>query len=142
MKQRLPISLKKQAGQAIVEFALATLIMIPMIFGTIDIGTYFWAQTTLDNAARAGARYAIVHGSQSQNPCGPGNTAPIVQVVNNSIAALPNPGSITVNASWDPNNSPGSSVTVQVTYTWQPFTFVVWNGTLTINSNATMTIQH
>lgn len=50
----------------------------------IDIGRVIWANDALSNAAREGARYAIVHGGSETtvNPVGPGlSKQPIIDVV-------------------------------------------------------------
>ena len=68
-------------GQALVEFAFVLPIFLLMLFAMIDLGRVIWANDTLANAAREGARYAIVHGGSetTTNPVGPGLTKqPIV----------------------------------------------------------------
>ena len=132
----------RQAGQSMVEFALTSLIIIPMLFAMIDVGVYFWVDTTLANAVREGAHYASVHGSQSSAPSGPGNDSAVISEVNSHITGLPNPANVTVQVTWTPNNSPGSQVTVDANYQWHPFTAILWNGTLTIQEDSTMTIEH
>ncbi len=139
---KLRQALSRQIGQSTVEFALTSLIIIPMLFAMIDVGVYFWIDTTLANAVREGTHYASVHGSQSSAPSGPGNDSAIISDVNSHIAGLPNPANLTVQATWSPNNSPGSTVTVQATYQWHPFSAILWNGTLTIQEDSTMTIEH
>jgi len=131
-----------QAGQSTVEFALTSLIIIPMLFAMIDVGVYFWVDTTLANAVREGAHYASVHGSQSSAPSGPGNDSAIISEVNRVVAGLPNPANLTLQVTWTPNNSPGSQVTVHASYQWHPFSTILWNGTLNIQEDSTMTIEH
>jgi len=58
-------------GQAMAEFALVAPIFFLMLFGLIDFGRYVYNVQMLNNAAREGARYAIVHGGRSLNPSGP-----------------------------------------------------------------------
>ena len=47
-------------GQAMVEFALVIPIFLLMIFGILDLGRAVYAYSTLNNAAREGARVALV----------------------------------------------------------------------------------
>ncbi len=49
-------------GQELVEFALVLPILFLFIYGVIDLGRVFHAYTAITNAARVGARYAIVSG--------------------------------------------------------------------------------
>ena|SRR5688500_6986644 len=50
----------RRRGQAMVEFALIIPIFLLMIFGIIDLGRAVYAYSTLNNAAREGARVAAV----------------------------------------------------------------------------------
>lgn len=47
-----------EAGQALVEFAVVSLILLLLVAGIIDFGTLFSQRLELDNAVRVGARYA------------------------------------------------------------------------------------
>jgi Flp pilus assembly protein TadG len=50
-----------KSGQATVEFALASLVFLLFVFGTIDFGRAIFVSAELHNAAREGTRYGIVH---------------------------------------------------------------------------------
>ena len=50
-------------GQALVEFALVLPILLLLIFGIIDAGRLIYTYNTVSNAARNGARVAIVNQS-------------------------------------------------------------------------------
>ncbi|MEO7117701.1 MAG: TadE family protein [Candidatus Limnocylindrales bacterium] len=52
----------RDRGQALVEFALVLPILATLLFGLLDVGRVVWAQDSISNAAREGARFAIVHG--------------------------------------------------------------------------------
>lgn len=52
----------RQKGQATVEFALALLFVIAMIFWVIEFSMYMYTYNILAEAAKEGVRYAIVHG--------------------------------------------------------------------------------
>lgn len=53
--------LKKDNGQALVEFALIVPILLFLIVAVIDFGWLFMAQIRVTNAAREAARYYAVH---------------------------------------------------------------------------------
>jgi Flp pilus assembly protein TadG len=52
-------------GQAIVEFAFASIIFLMIVFGTIDFGRAIFMSAELHNAAREGARYGKINPSQT-----------------------------------------------------------------------------
>ena len=52
------------------EFALVAPIFFLMLFALLDFGRYVYYVQILNNAAREGARYAIVHGGASFTPVG------------------------------------------------------------------------
>ena len=53
--------LKNEKGQALVEFALVLPVLLMLLCGIIDFGWLYYNQITLNNAAREGARYAVIH---------------------------------------------------------------------------------
>lgn len=57
----------RSRGQGLVEFALVFPVLAVLIFGIIDFGRAIFIYSVVQDAAREGARYAIVHGSQSQS---------------------------------------------------------------------------
>ncbi len=52
---------RRESGQAMVEFALVLPILLAVLCGIIDFGWLYYNQLTLTNAAREGARYAVIH---------------------------------------------------------------------------------
>ena len=62
---------QERRGQALVEFALVAPIFILSLLALIEFGRAVYSIQMLHNAAREGARYAIVHGSGSFCPSGP-----------------------------------------------------------------------
>jgi Flp pilus assembly protein TadG len=103
-----------ERGTSLAEFGLSFVLLFSIIFGIIDFGRALYAYDAISDAARIGTRYAIVRGSSSNYPV----TASTVSwyVANNCCAGL-DTSAITVNTTWNPNNNPGSTVTVQVSYT-------------------------
>jgi hypothetical protein len=61
----------RSSGQAMVEFALVAPMLFLLILGAIEAGRFVFYYEALNNAAREGARYAIVHGENSTSPSGP-----------------------------------------------------------------------
>ena len=52
---------KSQVGQAMVEMALVLPILVILISGILDFGWLCYNKVALNNAAREGARYAVIH---------------------------------------------------------------------------------
>ena len=55
------VKLGCRRGQALVEFAMTSIIVLMLIFGIVEVGRIFLVYTTVTNAARIGARYAITN---------------------------------------------------------------------------------
>jgi Flp pilus assembly protein TadG len=53
------------SGQAIVEFAIASLAFFLMVFGTLDFGRSIYMYSQLHNAVRDGARYGKLYPTDS-----------------------------------------------------------------------------
>lgn len=100
--------IKNDEGGAMVEFAVASSAFIVILFGILEFGFAAWAKNSVAADAREGARYAIVHGSQSPRIA----TADSVTNYVKSRTSLDN--SIQVTTTWTPNNTPGSTVSVRV----------------------------
>lgn len=96
-------------GQTAVEFALVAPLLIVLLLGIIQIGLAFHNYVTLTDAARAGARKAIVARFSG------GSLADAQQAVRNSANDLDQSklGVSVTDPAW---NTPGSTVTVTATY--------------------------
>jgi Flp pilus assembly protein TadG len=123
---------KREEGDTLVEFSLVAFLLIMILFGVVEMSRMILVYTTIADAARAGVRYAMVHGgdrsgSGSTGPSGPSSgtscTCPEVQTVVNAYAAagLINTANVTTTVTYpDSTNLPGSHVTVAVQYTYNP----------------------
>jgi hypothetical protein len=81
----------RSRGQALVEFALVLPLFITMVLAVFDIGRVIWARNALENAAREGGRYAIVHGDSIGQSCPTGPSAGIYSTAPASSSACPYP---------------------------------------------------
>ena len=136
---------RRESGQAIVEFALTALIFLTLLVFILDGSRIFWQYLTVTEAARVGARYAIVHGAQSTpttEKVGPGDYTALTKEIKRTAVGL-DPATLTVTPTWPTGNGSGSSVTVIVTYSVQPITRLFWPGqTFTFSAQSTMVIQN
>lgn len=135
-------------GQALVEFAFVAPIFFLLLFAIIDFGRYVYYVQVLNNAAREGARYAIVHGSNSFQPAGPAQNDPAVaSVVRGYAVGVSGTGSLTITSVWGnppnpPINNRGSNVYVKVSYAFHSIIPVVPIPPITINGESTLVINN
>lgn len=101
--------LREQRGQTAVEFALVAPVLIVLLLGIIQVGVAFHDYVTLTDAARAGARQAIVVRFNG------GDLTAAQQAVRNSASTLDQSqlGVSITDPSW---TTSGSVVTVTTTY--------------------------
>jgi Flp pilus assembly protein TadG len=131
-----------------VEFALFFIIFMMLAVGLMELGRAVWTYVTLSHAARAGGRYAIVHGGAYPIS---GDDLSIDEVVRQNAIGL-NDGGVTVAVTYEAYdddgelvpaaNLQGHVVQVQVSY---PFRFVaagliVPQSTVNMRSTARMTV--
>ena len=140
---------RRSRGQALVEFAFVAPIFLLLLFSLIDFGRYVYYVQILNNAAREGTRYAIVHGSNSFQPTGPNpNDATITAVVRNyAVGVIGNSAVLNITSTWGtpPNpatNNRGSKVKVAVTYAFQSLIPIVPIPPITINGESTLVINN
>jgi hypothetical protein len=52
---------KNECGKSLAEFAVVALFFFMLIFGVIEFGRFLYTHNALNDAARRGARYAVLH---------------------------------------------------------------------------------
>jgi Flp pilus assembly protein TadG len=115
-----------------VEFAIVALVAVTLMFGVIQAALAIYAYNFVSYGARAGVRYAMVHGTQS----GSAATNASVQTYVRGLAIALDTSSLTVATTWTPNESPGSTINVKVTYSFASLLPLVWSSTLSMSSTA------
>jgi Flp pilus assembly protein TadG len=118
-------------GQGLIEFSVVAFLLVIMLLFVVEMGRMLLVYTTVANAARAGVRYASVHGSTRavgttvDSASGPGsNPAQVVTVVKNFASAGVLSGSLLViNVTYPgASNVPGQLVSISVVYPYDPLT--------------------
>lgn len=127
-----------EAGDALVEFALVLSVLMLVLMGIFDFGRAFYANSALTNAARDGARYAIIHYTD------PTWSSDTTQKVRASIIGL-DQGSSTLFIT-PTISSDQSRVTVQIDYKFYAVTgyisrFFGSQGYLRIHAQSSMLTQ-
>jgi hypothetical protein len=139
-------------GQALVEFAIVAPIFFLLLFSIIEFGWYVYSVQTLNEAAREGARYAIVHGSTSLCPSGPMPGAAAnwcdpagarVQSAVRSAATGIDPAAITFpTMAWNPNNGRGSTFSIVAQTAYHQLLPLVPLPPITIQGASSLVVQH
>ena len=116
------------SGQTLVEFALALMILLALVFGTMDFANLFYHKLTLQNAVRQAGRYAITGQCilGKNGSCSMSRYLSIRQVLQTASAGILNPSNIASDATIVCTNQgggcptgaggPGDLVTITVTY--------------------------
>lgn len=107
---------KDERGASAVEFALIAPFLLLFTVGIIDLGRIGFANSTIKQIAVQGARYASIRGADKTLVA---TESEIIDYVKNRAAAMVQ-DELTVSVIWAPNNSRGSTVTVQVDYQYDP----------------------
>ncbi len=143
----------RSRGQALAEFALVAPIFFLILFSIIDFGRYVYYVQILNNAAREGARYAIVHGSlgipASGSPFAPGTTnsdpsgANVKAVVRrHAVGVIGNDAVLRISADWNAHNGRGQKVRVTVQYDFDSIIPIVPIPPILITGESTLVINN
>ena len=135
--RRLP---RANRGSAAIEFAILLPFLIMILVGIIDVNLIFYNDSILTNAARAGARAGTV---LQVPPLTPTQIASITttyaqnNLVTGGAATLP-----TVTVTQSNGTTPGSSLQVAISYTYQGLllgsVFSALVGPVVLNASAVM----
>ena len=106
--------LRDRSGTAFVEFGILASIFITLSFVVIDFGRMMWLNNTVEHIATEGARFAAVRGSDKAIPASASDVTTYVQDRATGIPAA----DMNISVTWSPNNNPGGSVIVVVTYNY------------------------
>ncbi|HEX5013605.1 MAG TPA: TadE/TadG family type IV pilus assembly protein [Candidatus Limnocylindrales bacterium] len=98
---------RRVRAQALAEFAITAPIFLFMLFAIIDFGRYVYYVQILNNAAREGARFAIVNGSNSFTPVGPTADDPTVAGVvrNYAVGVIGDDAILEIHSCWKPEKA-------------------------------------
>lgn len=127
---------QRQRGAAFLEAALTMTVFLTILFGIMDFGRLVWWDTMLADAAREGSRYASMRGSSVTHPA---TASDVTADVKSTIVAM-DTSAMNVSTTWSPNNKPGSTVSVTVTYPFSPLVPYIPTGTITLTSTSAYTI--
>ncbi len=127
-----------EIGSALLEFGLVVVVFFMFVFGVMDFGRALYTYHFVSNAACQATRYAIVRGSSSTDPA---TATDIANYVKSITPEGIDPNSLTVSTTWSPNDSPGSSVHVQVSDNFTFMTPVLASYQMTLSDSSQMVIS-
>lgn len=136
----------RRRGQALVEFALVAPIFFLLLFAIIDFGRYVYYVQVLNNAAREGARYAIVHGPEGIPSTGPPDEpsgAAVTAKVRSYLVGVIDGGNLTITPTWPQGtNGRGNTVNVRVDYQFHSVMPLVPLPTVMVRGESTLVINN
>lgn len=130
--------LKDDHGQAVVEFALISIVLVTLVFGGLDFGRMLNAQAIVTQASREGARIAAAQCARTA-----GCDILVQDAVEGALAGLHVPA-----ARWDMDGGPyvsGTPVQVRVEYDVTPIVpmiaALIPGGVFTVRGDSTMRLE-
>jgi PKD repeat protein len=150
-RQRGQKSRQKSRGQSLVEFALVLPVFLVFLAGALDLGRVFYANISLNNAAREGAFQAAKNpasfgAGQTCDASDRGKIVCRVQLESRNSAITIADGDVSATCSNSCNAAYGSTVTVKVKGSFQlvtPILSAIFGGTtVPLNSAATAQIEY
>jgi Flp pilus assembly protein TadG len=112
-----------QRGATLLEFAIGATVFLTSMFAVIEFGRVLWVHNALTDAARRGARYAVLQCAPSDAAC-PSSATSIARIKNVVIYGDPaggtkpvvdNLGTSNVNVDYSGFGLDGGTVTVSIT---------------------------
>jgi len=127
-----------EVGSALLEFGLVIGIFFMFVFGVMDFGRALYTYHFVSNAACEATRYAIVRGSSSTQPV---TSTDIENYVKSITPEGIDPANLVVSTIWSPNDSPGSTVRVQVSENFRFMTPVLAGYEMNLSDSSQMVIS-
>ncbi|MFQ5731509.1 MAG: TadE/TadG family type IV pilus assembly protein [Planctomycetaceae bacterium] len=152
-KQRPNVTIRRRRGAVLLEAAITLPVLLFVVFGLLDLGMAVLRQNSLAEAARRGARAAIIHGDShetKQTVWGSGtytgtaaDLTPQAEAVRPALVLMP-PADVTLKMEWlDGKSWPGQRVRVTASYSNKPiFPFLIPAGLMSLHAVSTMRIAH
>ncbi len=124
---------RSQRGSELVEASLVSLPFFALLLGVLAAGYLVFTYNSVAFMAQQGVRWASVHGNLSGQPA---TDATVQDYVRTQAAGLIST-SIIVVTTWDPDENPGSTVSVNVSYAAEPLFKWALPASLTIECTST-----
>lgn len=127
-----------EVGTAVLEFGIVIVMFFMFVFGVMDFGRALYTYHFVSNAACEATRYAIVRGSSSTDPV---TAADIESYVKSIAPEGVDRDHLIISTTWSPNDSPGSTVHIQVSDNFRFMTPVLTSYQMTLSDSSQMVIS-
>lgn len=107
-----PVRNYARRGSTLVESSVVAVVFLLLLTGIMEFGRLGFAYNEVSFAAQQAARYAAVRGSNSGHSASAADVTAAAEIY---TGALDN-SKVSVTTTWSPDNHPGSTVQVTVTY--------------------------
>jgi Flp pilus assembly protein TadG len=126
-------------GQGMVEFALIIPIFLLLTLGVAEAGWLMYANHTLTNATREGARFAMVNGSRAETLADVDSVGAVIE----QRAGRMSGRITTTSVEFSPDADAGSEVTVVAELAHQSIVGMIAGfGPMTLTSESTVIVQY
>ena len=123
-------------GAIAVEFALVFPVFVVLVFLLVELGRVLYVHNSLSYAVQVATRYAVVRGADSDDPA---TEAEIETELKTRLEGI-EPDDVTVEVTFTPDNSAGSTVSVQASYPYEAVVPFIPIGAFDISTTTEMTI--
>ncbi len=120
-----------------VEGALVLGLFMMVVIAITQFSLILFGYNNATYASRVAMRYAIVHGSTSSSPC---SAATISSIITPLLWGAPQ-GGYTIATTWNPNNTPGSTISINVSINYAPMLPYTIQRTFTVGTTTYGTIM-
>ena len=139
-------------GATLIEAALVTVALLSLLLGTLDMGIAVLRYNMLAEAARTGARMAIVHGSDASPEMVAWNSTLAATQIKTALGPLLAGSGVaasdfTVTVTYEQSAGtdavkPGRPVTVVVSHNWAPIVTFLFANTVPLSATSKMIIAN
>ena len=126
---------RRRRGSTLVESGVVASVFLLLLAGVMEFGRLGFAYNSVSFAAQRAARFAAVRGSES----GHAAVASDVEAAAKDYAGALDRNQITVATTWQPDNHPGSTVQVKVSYIFTSVLVPV--GTMTLQTTTRQIVE-
>ncbi len=123
---------RRERGSGLAEIAIVSVPFFTILLGLMAAAYLVFLYNTTAFIAQQGARWAAVRGSTSTTPATAASVQSYVQGEGVGLAS----SQISVQTTWSPNNNPGSTVSVTVSYQAVPLFTLAFPNILTITATS------
>lgn len=123
-------------GSTMIESALVGTVFLLLIAGILEGGRLGFAYNSVSFAAHRAARFAALRGSASGHPA---TAADVTAQAQSWMVAL-DPANLSVTTTWAPDNHPGSTVQVTVSYGFRTLLVPMSSSLITLSTTSRQVI--